>query len=449
VRVFFAAACLALFSCELIGGIEVRTHGDVTTSASGGQGQGQGAAQGSGGSGGSEGGAGGGPDDCAGPDGDPASCPDDCDFPCTVGPACPQPVQLVGGARHTCLLLDDGTVWCWGAQDVGQLGQGLEVLPSAPVRMCLPPAVRISAGNVHSCAIDQSGDVYCWGGNRYAESAPYGEMYTLSPTRLPQIENALSIESLGLVNCAHTRQDALWCWGVQLNGQGWNSQDQYQFYPAPEQSELTGVSIFGVRGFSACAQIMGELMCWGEGDEGQLGNDDFFNSETPVVAAWPSNVTLQELEGGADNMCGLGTNGDVLCWGHNLSGQCGRPPGSGEPCPDSSGNNCFSTPQPVPFDPPGQFIDLAGGWRHMCALTDMGDVFCWGHNAQHEAGAGPAAVPPQFVVGGASVMGVGRLHSCAVVGTQVLCWGSNELGQIDPQNPGGTFAMPLPIVFSP
>lgn len=444
-RLLFGVACFALLSCELIGGIDVRTNGPATN----GPAQGQGGGVGQGGSGGSQGGAGGSPEECAGPEGDPASCPDDCDFPCTVGPACPQPVQLAGGARHTCLLLDDGTVWCWGAQDVGQLGQGLRVRPSGPVRMCLPPAVRISAGNVHSCAIDESGDVYCWGGNRFAESAPYGEEYTLSPALLPGLDNVEAIESLGIVNCARTRQDALWCWGIQLNGQGWNQQDQYQFYPAPEQNELTGVSIFGVRSFSACARAMDELWCWGEGDEGQLGNGAFFNSETPVIAAWPSNVALQELEGGADNMCGLGENGEVWCWGHNINGQCGRPPNTGEPCPDMSGNSCFSTPQLVPLDPPGQMIDLAGGWRHMCALTDMGNIYCWGHNAQHEAGPGPPGVPPQFVVSGASVMGLGRLHSCAVVGTQVQCWGSNEAGQIDPRNPGGNFATPLPITFVP
>ncbi|MCH9686610.1 MAG: hypothetical protein K0V04_34580 [Deltaproteobacteria bacterium] len=141
-------------------------------------------------------------------------------------------VQLIAGARHTCALLDDGAVRCWGDNSRGQLGySGLDAVGddeslSDAGDLSLPaPAVSISAGRAHTCALLQDGALYCWGANDFGQlgRGTVDDAVTLTSTTATDL-GGMTIEVLytgatAEKTCALMNDSAVHCWGANDVGQ--------------------------------------------------------------------------------------------------------------------------------------------------------------------------------------------------------------------------------------
>ncbi|KIG17854.1 hypothetical protein DB30_02477 [Enhygromyxa salina] len=324
----------------------------------------------------------------------------------------PGPVRSVDpGYLHTCALFEDELVRCWGLGSAGQLGNGStsnigddETLGALPGIMLGGTATQISSGAGHNCARLDSGDVRCWGYN------PNGQLGIGTTTNIGDDEPAsvaglvyLGPNDIALVaagaqhTCAVTIADDLFCWGQNNSGQ------------------------------------------LGYGSVTKLGDDEPANSNGSVdvyPASLPGNTSIVQLALGGGHTCALFSTGDVLCWGNGSRGQLGQ--GNIQ----NWGDELNEVPADLtPIDLGGAATAISAGDSFSCALLDNGDVRCWGRNADGQLGLGvagdigdnelPTAVDPIDLGGPAISISSGNLHSCAVLEDySVVCWGYGSTGSL-------------------
>ena len=233
-------------------------------------------------------------------------------------------VAVGNGDNHTCAILDDGSVVCWGLNIDGQLGDETSTARNVPVDADLGEgrsAVAISLGNNHTCALLDDNSVKCWGGNTYGQ--------------------------VGDGTSGNTRQTPVL---VSLD------------------SGAKARAVSGGR-FHTCAILdNGKIACWGANGDGQLGDGSNFVRATPVSVILEAPRTATAISSGDVHTCAVLDDGSLLCWGDNTFGQLG---------------DGATTDQNIPVA-----VDLgdktavavAAGLKHTCALLDDNSVKCWGSN---------------------------------------------------------------------
>ncbi|MEZ5100269.1 MAG: CARDB domain-containing protein [Thermoleophilia bacterium] len=373
------------------------------------------------------------------------------------------------GSDHTCAILDDGTVRCWGANAKGQLGYG----DTAPVGDDETPgsvgpvdlgagrtATAITAGSEHTCAILDTGAVRCWGDNSVGQLG-YGNTDTIGddetpgsvgPVDLGAGRTATAITAGGLHTCAILDDGAVRCWGNNATGSlGYGDQVDIGDTEAPGSVApvdlgpgRTAVAI-AAGGSQTCAILDdGALLCWGLGQNGRLGYGDevtIGDGETPASAG-PVDVgagrSAVAIAAGGVFTCALLDDGTVRCWGFAGFGSLGygdtttigddETPGSVGPLDLGTGRTA---------------VALSAGTLHACATLDDGTVRCWGFGGAGRLGYGstatigdgetPAAVGPVGLGTGRTAVAIttGGAHSCATLddGT-VRCWGDGASGHL-------------------
>jgi cysteine-rich repeat protein len=273
---------------------------------------------------------------------------------------------LTAGSEHTCVLLDGGAVRCWGSGTVGKLGLGNtnfigdNELPSAvgPINLG-GAATQISAGAVHTCALRDDGNVFCWGSNSMGQLG-YGNTTIIGDTETPLAAGPVSIGAPAISiaagwehTCAVTEQGSVKCWGNGANGRlgygnitsiGDNELPSSVGVVTLDGDVATAVSI-GLT--HSCALIdNGGVRCWGAGDLGQLGlasTVTIGDNEAPsLVAQINIGYPVLQLETYYSHTCVILDINAVRCWGRNLDGQLGygmgtMPIGDNE-TPTSAGN---------------------------------------------------------------------------------------------------------------
>jgi alpha-tubulin suppressor-like RCC1 family protein len=333
--------------------------------------------------------------------------------------------KLEAGGWHTCAILSG--VKCWGDNSAGQLGTGANTQPSTPVDVVgLPGSVTdLAAGDGHTCATTSAGGVKCWGLNEYGQLGNGDTSTSNVPVDVVGLASGMMAVTAGDSHtCALTSAGKVKCWGLNIDGQLGDGTSIDSSTPVNVNGLAASVIAIEAGSDHTCALISaGGVKCWGNNESGQLGDGTVDGRLTPVdVLGLTSGVAL--VAAGGDHTCALTTAGGVKCWGANSSGQLG----------DSSGIS--ST---VPVDVPGLtggVTALAAGWGYTCAITNLGEVRCWGTNMQGQLGDGTVTerLAPVGVVGlerGASAITLGNSHTCALVGSgRPRCWGSDETGQL-------------------
>jgi alpha-tubulin suppressor-like RCC1 family protein len=199
---------------------------------------------------------------------------------CSAG-ACVGVTQLAAGGAHTCALLSNGHVRCWGSSDKGQLGtmkSGPGTKENAPVELpSLTNATQLALGGSHSCAVLADTTMACWGDNASGQLGlgPGGSSVQASPSPVATLQGVKKISLGGAFTCAVREDGSLYCWGANDHGQLGVVTPGMQV--APKQVEtLVGVSQLACGGSHACAAIANgaTVSCWGSDSDGQLGNGD-------------------------------------------------------------------------------------------------------------------------------------------------------------------------------
>ncbi len=369
----------------------------------------------------------------------PTSCGNWCygDLDCVSGYYCtpyqtcaPKCIQLDTGHNHTCVLRGDGTVWCWGSNGAGQLGDGTTVDKPTPQPVPgLSAVVEIAAGGVHTVARKSDGTVWCWGINCGGPSLT--QVVSLGTS-------SVAISAGGWHSCALKGDGTLWCWGDNTQGQLGDGQT-YASTLVPVQALTSVASVTGGYLHTCARKTDGTLWCWGHNSYGQLGDGTTTNHPSPSqVSSLGSSLALMGSGAGRHTCAGKNDN-SLWCWGYNAYGQLGN----------GNSNNSSLPVQVWSTGILGSSMDV--GPYHTCARKSDSTIWCWGRGLEGQIGIGNTNnySTPQKVTAlstWATHVSVGDRFSCALDSCQCVysCWGSNMNGQF---GDGSTTSSTTPVSF--
>ena len=327
---------------------------------------------------------------------------------------------VAAGGRHSCALDGSGHAACWGANDLGQLGDGShEDHTGAVVVAGDLTFAQISAGASHTCGVTKDGDAYCWGNNDRGQLGDATNLQRDTPVRVGATGPFKSIRAGFGHSCALTRTGTVSCWGSNAYGQLGTGGGLTSSRPG----DVDGSLRFGAMtvGWNHTCGITnaGDIYCWGSNNAGQLGDGTRDDRRTPTRVA--SDKRFVAIAAGNQHTCAITTAGEVYCWGRNNFGQLATGPG------DRS--------QPGLVEAPGLFTGITAGAVHTCGRTSAGLVFCWGRNTFGQLGDGTTTdrSAPVRVVGlsGAATVQASGAHTCAATASgEDYCWGYNVEGQL-------------------
>ncbi|MEJ7810806.1 MAG: TonB family protein [Gemmatimonadaceae bacterium] len=314
---------------------------------------------------------------------------------------------------------------------------------SSPVSGSELPVAGASAGAEHTCGIAESGLAYCWGRNSSGElglGGPDGEAYT-SPTEVRDYRVRFRSVSAGIGAhvCGIDVSGLVECWGRNDHGQlGFAAGGPGQTIALHAASVTTG-------GAHTCALADdGAAMCFGSNEYGQLGDGSLVDSESPTNPVSAAG-SFTALSAGERHTCALTARGEAYCWGSNEFGQLG----SLDAADSCASSQCSRSPVRVATDL--AFAAISAGRSHTCALTPVGDAYCWGADASGQAGMMigdlacgdnwrvPACVSrPRPVVTRHrfATISAGGEHTCALTSDgAAYCWGSDDRSQLGTAEP--------------
>jgi len=353
------------------------------------------------------------------------------------------------GFGTTCAFASSGNIYCWGESGLGNNTSTNSLVPvevlSVNGSTFLSGVTSVSAGNSGACTISTAKNVYCWGSNSAGQLG--NNSASGSQSLLPVeafIPGAISIGVGDYATCAASSAGNAYCWGDGTGGQLGNGSTSNAHTPVEVKGVggvgfLSGVISVGSRYENGCALTSsGNIYCWGDNSIGQLGNGTTTNSHTAVEVLGVGGTGvlsgISAISVGTQVICALSTAGNVYCWGDNSSGEIGN----------NSTTNSYTPVEVLGVGGTGFLSGITAistSYDVTCALSNSGNVYCWGDNTYGELGTNSttSSLTPVEVlgVGGSGVLsGVNSIatngaNSCATITSgNVYCWGANFLGML-------------------
>ena len=312
--------------------------------------------------------------------------------------------SLAVGRSHSCGLTPLGATWCWGSDRNGQLGVGTPPSGSCPFGPCATAPVPV-AGNLsftslvasgdESCGLTADGSAWCWGLSDFGQvGAPAGDSCpdgacSRVPTAVSGGHHFASISvSVSGHACGLTADGQAWCWGLNHQGQlGADSVVEWVDLPLPvagghrfRRLSTGGLHTCGLTGD-------GTAWCWGL-DVLPLKNAGDLTYWKPNRVA--TALRFRAIESGRVSECALSMDGAPYCWGSNSAGEIGTTPiGS-----------TFRFDTPVAVGGGQLFAEIWGETQTYCGHATSGGLFCWGQGVNGQLGAGSAnSIVPVRVAG--------------------------------------------------
>jgi alpha-tubulin suppressor-like RCC1 family protein len=230
------------------------------------------------------------------------------------------------GTGHVCALVLGGSVRCWGRNLFGALGNGGTTDSNLPVTaqgLDGLTVVDVVASALHTCALDAAGLVHCWGADGVGQLGDGSATAAPGPVEVSALTGALEIESGSDYTCARPATGSLMCWGANMSGNLGSGRSGAQLAPFNVLGlDAAEVVQLAAKNFTTYARMStGEVFSWGLNDHGQVGDATTISRESPVFVREVEDAIL--VAAGGLHACAIRRSGAVVCWGDNTYGQLG------------------------------------------------------------------------------------------------------------------------------
>ena len=261
---------------------------------------------------------------------------------------------------------------------------------------------QISSGRYNTCGIKTDGTLWCWGSNGSGQLGQGDASDRSTATQVGVATNWANVSTGGAHVCATKTDGTLWCWGANTNGQVGVGDNTNRTTPTQVGTDTTWTQVSGANASSHSCGIKsnGTLWCWGLNTYGRLGVGDTTDRNAPVQVGAATNWSSVRL--GAGHSCATKTDNTMWCWGLNISGQLGVGDTTDRYTPTQVGAaTTWRTPSP--------------GNSFTCATKTDGTLWCWGTNASYRTGlniqSGTTLAPTQLGV--ATTWGISQCWQCS------------------------------------
>ena len=306
--------------------------------------------------------------------------------------------KVGGGGHHTCAIQDDGDLKCWGEDQYGQLGNGASITADQTSPSSTPidlgtgrTAVAVTTGAGHTCAILDNGDLKCWGSDQFGKLGDGGgintNLYQPSSTAidLGTGRTAVAVSAGHSHTCAILDNGDLKCWGrdnVGQLGDGGTNVNQDSPVSVDLGTDRTAIAISA--GYSHTCAILdnGDLKCWGKDSDGQLGyggSVNNLNAPSSTAIDLGTDRTAVGITAGHSHTCAILNNSDLKCWGKDNYGQLGD---------GGTTNQNQGSPVSVDLGTSRTAAAVSAGNYHTCAILDNNEAKCWGRDNSGQLGNG-------------------------------------------------------------
>jgi alpha-tubulin suppressor-like RCC1 family protein len=273
-------------------------------------------------------------------------------------------VTVAAGSEHSLALKADGSLWAWGRNSDGQLGDGTVTSRTTPVQIGTDTKwVSIAAGSSHSIGLKSDGSLWAWGRNSSGQVGDGTATKRTSPAHIGTGSNWLSIAT-GSDHTMGLRSDgSIWAWGGNAFGQLGDGTTTNRTTPVQIGSDTKWVSIAcgGIHTFGLKSD--GTLWAWGSNFGGQLGDGSTINKTSPVQVGIDNKWV--SVAPGSGHSLGLKSDGTLWGWGKNLNGELGNGTGT-------------NTTSPIQIGSDNKWVSLSAGFIHSLGLKADGTLFAWG-----------------------------------------------------------------------
>jgi alpha-tubulin suppressor-like RCC1 family protein len=344
-------------------------------------------------------------------------------FLCLVsaGQAMAAASQVAGGYAHTVVLKSDGSVWAWGANAAGQLGDGAQIERDSPVQVG-PGFSLVTAGAggqradaSHTIALKTDSSLWAWGADgagQLGDNQPSPNQ--LAPAKVGTGFN--SIASGAMHTVAIKADGTLWAWGSNQYGQLGNGNTTQQNSPVQIGSGYSAVAAGA--NHTLAIKTDGTLWAWGWNFFGQLGDGTI--GDLTSVRSTPVQIGtgFTSVAANYGHSVAVKTDGSLWAWGNNGTGQLG------------DGSKIQRT---TPVQIGTGFASVAAGNMHTVAIKTDGSLWAWGYNGNGQLGDGTTTMQlsPERIGASYSAVTAGAYHTAAIKTDGSLWgWGSNDTGQV-------------------
>ncbi|MGM7684313.1 RCC1 domain-containing protein [Cytobacillus sp. Hm23] len=364
--------------------------------------------------------------------------------------------QISLGYSHSVALASDGTVFTWGDNGNGQLGDGSKTDQDSPTAITFPGDVTIKqvvTGMSHTIALASDGTVFTWGNNQDGQLGDGNSGWgtnQLSPVAItfPRGVTIKQVAAGGSHTIALASDGTVFTWGDNRQGElgdgnsGWGT-NQLSPTTITFPRGATIEQIAARSGQSMALASDGTVFTWGMISKGNWVGSD--TQASPTAIPFPGGATIEQIEAGASHKIAIASDGTVFTWGSNDDGELG----------DGTMGTIEASPIPIPIPGGATIEQVAGGVCCTMALASDGTVFTWGLNLYGELGAGnietnlvsPTVMPiPEGVL--IEQVAAGNSYTAVLTsdGT-VLAWGRNYYGQLGNGDKGTDQATLQTVIF--
>jgi alpha-tubulin suppressor-like RCC1 family protein len=331
---------------------------------------------------------------------------------------------LSAGNTHSLALRTDGSVWTWGLNSEGQLGNGTLTLSNVPVRVTALPVIKaVAAGRNHSLALGVDGTVWAWGQNSFGQLGDGTTTRRLLPVAVAIPGGAVAIAGGLNHSLAIATDGSVYTWGTNTYGQLGNGTLTTQLTPVRVSLPVSITAISAGWYHSMALGTDGRVWTWGRNLNGQIGNGSASSSNqlSPYQVSLARGATA--IAAGANHSLALLSNQSAVAWGQNTNGQLGN------------GTTATAQSTPVAVGLAGAVTAIATGGNFSLAIDSNGAAWGWGQNSSGQLGDGTTTqrTSPVRVQGldDALALSSGLFHALAVrPGCPFWAWGLNSSGQL-------------------